>query len=162
MSELFPKLSAGKSAAKGLRVAAVVSRFNAVYTSRLLKQCRARLASLGLPAGALTVREVPGAFELPLAARTLAESGRYHAVICLGAVLRGDTSHYDLVCAEAARGIQQAGLQSGLPVIFGVITCDTAAQAMARCSGGPRDAGRHAAEAAVWMAKFMKENRHGK
>jgi 6,7-dimethyl-8-ribityllumazine synthase len=76
-------------------------------------------------------------------------------VICLGAVLRGATSHYDLVCGEAARGIAEAGLRSGVPVIFGLITCDTAAQARERCDGGPLDAGRHAAEAAVWMSEWM-------
>ena len=162
MSGLFPKLAAGKSAAKGLRLALVVSRFNALYTARLAVQCRKRLSDLGLPKDGLTMKEVPGAFELPLAAKVLAESGRYDAVICLGAVLRGDTSHYDLVCAEAARGIQQAGLMTGLPVIFGVITCDTAAQALERCSGGPKDAGRHAAEAAVWMAGLLREIQDGK
>lgn len=160
MSKLFPAWTGKK--AKGLRLAVVVAEFNAIYTARLLAQCKRRLAELGLAAGALTVRRVPGAFELPLASKVLAESGRFDAVICLGAVLRGDTSHYDLVCAEAARGIQQAGLSTGLPVIFGVITCDTPAQALERCGGGPKDSGRHAAEAAVKMAHFMKDNRHGK
>jgi 6,7-dimethyl-8-ribityllumazine synthase len=137
----------------------VVSRFNSRYTDRLRMQCLKRLGELGLPAASAEVTEVPGAFELPLAAQTLAAGGRFQAVLCLGAILRGATSHYDLVCAETARGIQQAGLTTGVPVIFGVITCDTAAQALERCSGGPLDAGRHAAEAALWMAGWMEDER---
>ena len=85
------------------------------------------------------VYEVPGAFELPIAAKLLAESGRYEAVVCLGAVIRGETDHYDFVCAEAARGIQEVQLETGVPCAFGVITCDTMEQAIARANGDKRD-----------------------
>jgi 6,7-dimethyl-8-ribityllumazine synthase len=94
--------------------------------------------------------EVPGAYELPLAAKYAAESGRYAAIVCLGAVIRGETDHYDYVCAEAARGIQQVQLETRVPIGFGVLTVDTIEQALARVAGGSkRDTGRHAAEAAL-------------
>jgi 6,7-dimethyl-8-ribityllumazine synthase len=156
MSDLFPP-KGRHDAGRGLKLAVVVSRFNGAITARLRQSCLARLEALGAPAP--EVREVPGAFELPLAAKALALTGRFKAVICLGAVLRGATSHYDLVCGEAARGIQQAGLETGLPVIFGVVTCDTLAQAKERSGGGPKDAGIHAAEAAVWMARLLEDVR---
>ena len=106
-------------------------------------------AQRALPAEA-DVYEVPGAFELPIAAKLLAESGRYDAVVCLGAVIRGETDHYDYVCGEAARGIQDVQLQTGVPCGFGVLTVDDMAQALARVSGGSkRDTGRHAAEAVL-------------
>jgi 6,7-dimethyl-8-ribityllumazine synthase len=142
--------------AKGLRLAVVVASFNAVYTRGLLKSAQSRLSDLGLAKGSLLEAWVPGALELPLAAQTLAQSGRFDAVITLGCVIRGDTSHYDLVCDGAMQGVMQAGLSTGVPVIFGVITCENKAQALARCNGGPKDAGRHAAEAAVAMAQLLK------
>ncbi len=98
------------------------------------------------------VFDVPGAFELPLAASYAAQSGRFAGVACLGAVIRGETSHYDYVCAEAARGIQQVSLTSGVPCAFGVLTCETMEQALARTGGGKRDQGAHAAEAVLRMA----------
>jgi 6,7-dimethyl-8-ribityllumazine synthase len=96
---------------------------------------------------------VPGAFELPQAARYAADSGRYAGVACLGAVIRGETDHYDYVCGEAARGIQEVGLRTGVPCTFGVLTVDTMEQALARSGGDKRDSGRHAAEAAVALAR---------
>lgn len=144
-----------------LRFAVVVARFNAHLTSRLLKTVKARLAALGCKAGGMKVHEVPGAFELGIAAKELASTGAYDAVICLGAVIRGETSHYDLVCRAAADGILRAGMDTGVPAIFGVITCEDEAQALARCSGGNHDAGRHAAEAAVSMALLLRKVRHG-
>ncbi|HXC23815.1 MAG TPA: 6,7-dimethyl-8-ribityllumazine synthase [Solirubrobacteraceae bacterium] len=96
--------------------------------------------------------DVPGAFELPLAASYAAECGRFAGVACLGAVIRGETDHYDFVCAEAARGIQQVSLTTGVPCAFGVLTCETMEQALARSGGGKRDQGRHAAEAVLRMA----------
>jgi 6,7-dimethyl-8-ribityllumazine synthase len=143
-------------AAKGLRLAVVTAAFNALYTRALLHSAKNRLGALGLATGALHEAWVPGALELPLAAQALAQSGRYDAVITLGCVIRGDTSHYDLVCQGAADGVLQAGLSTGVPVLFGVITCETKAQAAARCNGGPKDAGRHAAEAAVIMARLLQ------
>ncbi|HEV2062854.1 MAG TPA: 6,7-dimethyl-8-ribityllumazine synthase [Solirubrobacteraceae bacterium] len=98
------------------------------------------------------VFEVPGAFELPLAAKYCAESGRFAGVACLGAVIRGETDHYDFVCAEAARGIQDVQLRTGVPCAFGVLTVENMDQALARTGGGKRDQGRHAAEAIIAMA----------
>ena len=98
------------------------------------------------------VHDVPGAFELPLAAKYCAESGRYEGVACLGAVIRGETDHYDFVCSEAARGIQDVQLATGVPCAFGVLTVSNMDQALARTGGGKRDQGRHAAEAIVTMA----------
>ncbi len=95
------------------------------------------------------VFEVPGAFELPLTAKHLADSGRYAGVACVGAVIRGETTHYDYVCGEAARGIMDVGLTTGVPIGFGVLTVETMDQAMARAGGGKRDSGRHAAEAVL-------------
>src|SRR5437762_8813676 len=98
------------------------------------------------------VFDVPGAFELPLAASYAARSGRYGGVACLGAVIRGETDHYDYVCAETARGLMRVQLDTGVPCAFGVLTCDTMEQALARAGGGKRDQGRHAAEAVLRMA----------
>src|SRR5688500_4691298 len=99
--------------------------------------------------------EVPGAFELPFAAKACAESGRFAGVACLGVVIRGETDHYDFVCGEAARGIQNAQLDTGVPCSFRVITCDTREQAEARAGGGKRDQGRHAAEAVLRSALLL-------
>ena len=98
--------------------------------------------------------DVPGAFELPLAARYLAETGRYAGVACLGAVIRGETDHYDYVCAEAARGIQDVQLQTGVPCSFGVLTVNNMDQALARAGGDKRDQGEHAAEAVMALASL--------
>jgi 6,7-dimethyl-8-ribityllumazine synthase len=100
--------------------------------------------------------EVAGAFELPLAAKWCAETGRFAGVACLGAVIKGETDHYDFVCAESARGVQQAALDTGVPCAFGVITCETMDQALARAGGGKRDQGRNAALALLGMAKLRE------
>jgi 6,7-dimethyl-8-ribityllumazine synthase len=100
--------------------------------------------------------EVAGAFELPLAAKWCVESGRFAGVACVGAVIKGETDHYDFVCAESARGIQQVALDSGIPCSFGVITCDTMEQALARAGGDKRDQGRNAALAVLGMAKLRE------
>jgi len=112
-------------------------------------------AEAGLPEA--DVFPVPGAFELPLAATYLAETGRYAGIVCLGAVIRGETDHYDFVCAEAARGIQDVQLRTGVPCAFGVLTVATMEQALARSGGGKRDQGRHAAEAVLRMAALRRE-----
>ena len=104
--------------------------------------------------GGADVFEVPGAFELPVAAKLLAESGRYDGVVCLGAVIRGETDHYDFVCAEAARGIQDVQLSTGVPCGFGVLTVDTYEQALARSGEGKRDSGAHAAEAVLAVGRI--------
>lgn len=162
MSELGAPLDLPKNAAKGLRIGLVVAAFNGRYTRRLQRSAGARLAELGLPVAGLTAYSVPGALELPLACQTLAASGKVDAVIAIGCVIRGETSHYDLVCQGAVQGVVRAGQATGVPVIFGVITCESSAQAAARCGGGRRDAGRHAAEAAVAMALLLRTIQKGR
>jgi len=103
------------------------------------------------------VFEVPGAFELPLAAQYVAETGRYAGVACLGAVIRGETDHYDYVCAETARGIMKVSLKTGIPCAFGVLTVENMDQALARTGGGKRDQGAHAAEAVITLAKLKQD-----
>jgi 6,7-dimethyl-8-ribityllumazine synthase len=107
--------------------------------------------------GDADVYEVPGAFELPLAALYLAQSGRYAGVACLGAVIRGETDHYDYVCSEAARGIQDVQLRTGVPCAFGVLTVDNMDQALARTGGGKRDQGEHAAQAVMALAAIRAQ-----
>jgi 6,7-dimethyl-8-ribityllumazine synthase len=127
------------------RVALCVARFYEELADRLEDGARAALTDAEVDRF-----EVPGAFELPLAAAYAARSGRYDAVVCLGAVIRGETDHYDYVCSEAARGIQQVQLETGVPCGFGVLTVDNMEQALARVVGGSkRDTGRHAAEAVL-------------
>jgi 6,7-dimethyl-8-ribityllumazine synthase len=130
------------------RFALVVGRFYAELAERLVAGATAALEHGG--ATAIDVYDVPGAFELPLAAKYAAESGRYAAVVALGAVIRGETDHYDYVCSEAARGIQMVQLATGVPIGFGVLTVDSMEQALARVHGGEkRDSGEHAAEAVL-------------
>jgi 6,7-dimethyl-8-ribityllumazine synthase len=130
------------------RIALCVSRFYEDLADALEEGARDALAEAGLTD--VDTHNVPGAFELPLAAKYAAESGRYLGVVCLGAVIRGETDHYDYVCAEAARGISQVQLLTGTPVGFGVLTVDTAEQARDRVKGGSkRDSGRHAVEAVL-------------
>jgi 6,7-dimethyl-8-ribityllumazine synthase len=132
------------------RFAIVVARFYEDLAQRLVAGAQRAFAAAG--AGEADVHEVPGAFELPLAALYLAETGRYAGVACLGAVIRGETSHYDHVCAEAARGIQDVALRTGVPCAFGVLTVENYEQALARTGGGKRDQGEHAAEAVIALA----------
>jgi len=130
------------------RVALCVARFYGELADRLEQGARAALADAGVTE--IDVHEVPGAFELPLVAKYAAQSNRYAAVICLGAVIRGETDHYRYVCGEAARGIQQVQLETGVPCAFGVLTVDTLEQGLDRVTGGTkRDTGRHAVEAAL-------------
>jgi 6,7-dimethyl-8-ribityllumazine synthase len=132
------------------RYAIAVGRFYTDLAERLVAGAQRAFTEAGHePAD---VHDVPGAFELPLAAMYLAESGRYAGVACLGAVIRGETDHYDYVCAEAARGIQDVQLRTGVPCAFGVLTVETMEQALARTGGGKRDQGAHAAEAIMAMA----------
>jgi 6,7-dimethyl-8-ribityllumazine synthase len=135
----------------GPEFAIVVARFYAELADRLLASARPVLREAAGGAEP-DVYDVPGAFELPLAALYAAESGRYAGVVCLGAVIRGETSHYDHVCAEAARGIQDVALRTGVPCAFGVLTVETMEQALARSGGAKRDQGRHAAEAVLALA----------
>ena len=135
--------------------AIAVGRFYEDLAARLLDGAQAVLAEAGEGPG--DVLDVPGAFELPLAARYAAASGRYRGVICLGSVIRGETDHYDFVCAEAARGIQIVQLRTGVPCGFGVLTVDTMEQAVARAGGDKRHSGRDAAEAVLRMAALRAE-----
>jgi 6,7-dimethyl-8-ribityllumazine synthase len=135
-----------------LRFAICVARFYEDLAQRLLKGAERGFELAGVPAASLTHASVPGAYELPLAAKLHAESGDFAGVACLGVVIRGETDHYDFVCAEAARGIQDVQLRSGIPCAFGVITCDTMEQALARAGGDKRDQGRNAALTVARMA----------
>jgi 6,7-dimethyl-8-ribityllumazine synthase len=130
--------------------AIVVGRFYADLAERLVAGAQRGFEAAG--AGPADVFDVPGAFELPLAAKYLAGSGRYRGVACLGAVIRGETDHYDYVCAETARGIQDVQLSTGVPCAFGVLTVETMDQALARTGGGKRDQGEHAAQAVLALA----------
>jgi len=132
--------------------AVVVSTFYEDLAQRLVNGATEAFAEHEVSPASVHAFEVPGAFELPLAAKWCAESGRFAGVACLGVVIRGETGHYDFVCSEAARGIQEVQLRSGVPCAFGVITCDTREQAEARAGGDKRDQGRNAAIAVLRMA----------
>lgn len=139
-----------------LRFAVCVGRFYEELAERLLSGAREGFRVAGLGEDAVEEVSVPGAYELPFAAKACAQSGRFAGVACLGAVIRGETDHYDLVCAEAARGIQEVQLQTGVPCAFGVITCDRMEQALARAGGGRRDQGRNAALTVARMALLKR------
>jgi 6,7-dimethyl-8-ribityllumazine synthase len=139
--------------------AIAVARFYEELAERLLAGARAAFAEHDVRE--VEVIEVPGAFELPLAAAYAARSGRFAGVACLGAVIRGETDHYDFVCAEAARGVMQVQLDTGVPCAFGVLTCATMEQALARAGGDKRDQGRHAAETVIAMAALRSELQSG-
>lgn len=146
----------GGTNGEGLRIAIVVANFNDFITSRLLDGARAALARNGVRDDDVTVVSVPGSFELPLVAKKLAESKRHDAVISLGAVIRGETDHYEHVAGEAAKGIANAGLASGVPVIFGVLTTDTLEQAINRAGGKQGNNGYGTGLAAIEMANLMR------
>ena len=137
------------------RYAIALARFYEELADRLEAGARAAFAEAGV--GQVDVFAVPGAFELPLAASYAARSGRYGGVACLGAVIRGETDHYDYVCAATARGLMRVQLDTGVPCAFGVLTCDTMEQALARAGGAKRDQGRHAAEVVLRMAAVRAE-----
>jgi 6,7-dimethyl-8-ribityllumazine synthase len=140
-----------------MRMALCVARFYEDLADRLEAGARAAFAEAGITD--VDRFDVPGAFELPMAARFVADSGRYDGIACLGAVIRGETDHYDWVCQEAARGIQDVQLRSGVPCAFGVLTVDTLEQALARSGGDKRDSGRHAAEAVLALTRLGSDLR---
>lgn len=148
---------AGKQDAAGIRISLVVSRYNEFVTSRLLAGAVEVLTKAGIGEEGIEVAWVPGAFEIPLVARRLARSGRFDAVICLGAVIRGETPHFEYISREASRGIAQASLDSDLPVIFGVLTTDTVEQAMERAGAPERNRGAEAAHTAIEMASLLRK-----
>ena len=135
--------------------AIVVARFYEHLADRLVGGAQTAFAEAG--AADVEIFDVPGAYELPLAAQYAAQTGRFDGVACLGAVIRGETDHYDWVCQEAARGIQDVQLRTGVPCAFGVLTVDTMEQALARTGGGKRDSGAHAAEAVMALAAIRAE-----
>jgi 6,7-dimethyl-8-ribityllumazine synthase len=140
--------------ARGLRFAIVVSRFNAFITERLLLSAIDGLVRSGADREDIELMRVPGSFEIPLAARTLAETRKYHAIICLGCLLRGDTAHYDVIVNEVTRGIGQSAQETGVPHAFGVLTCENLEQAIDRAGLKMGNKGLEAALAAVEMASL--------
>lgn len=149
------KILEGQLIAKGKRFGIVVSRFNDFITEKLLSGALDALTRTGAKENDIQIIKVPGAFEIPLAAKKAAQTDRYDAVICLGAVIRGATPHFDYVCAEVSKGVAQVGLDFGLPVIFGVLTTDTVEQAIDRAGTKSGNKGWQAAMSAVEMANLM-------
>jgi 6,7-dimethyl-8-ribityllumazine synthase len=163
MAGRAPRPRAARQAAG--RFAIVVARFNEHISKRLLDGALQAFASAGLPAASVDVHWVPGAFELPQAAAHLAETRRYTAIVCLGCVIRGQTPHFDFVAGQAARGIQDVALRTGVPTAFGVITALTEEQAWERAGGEVGNRGEEAAHAALDMAAFVHSlgsRTHGK
>ena len=151
--------AAGELDGTGMKVAIVCGRFNDLITNRLLDGALERLSELGVADDDRLVAWVPGAFELPLAAKTLAATGRYDAVISLGAVIRGDTPHFDFVAGECASGLTQAQLETGVPIVFGVLTTENLEQAMVR--SGDDNKGAESADTASEMADLLRRFRDG-
>ncbi len=147
----------GKLIGSGIKVGIVVARFNEFICSRLLGGAYDALKRHGVSDDDITTAWVPGSFEIPLIAQKMAESGKYDAVICLGAVIRGATSHYDLVCNEAAKGIAQASFKTGVPVLFGVITTENIEQAIERAGTKAGNKGFDVATSAIEMVNLIKE-----
>ena len=153
----MPEELLGQLDAADVRVAVVVSRFNDFLTEHLLKGAIEAWTQLGGDAERLTVVRVPGAFELPVTALHLAQSGRYAAIVCLGCVIRGETSHFDHVCEQAPKGVREVGTATGVPCIFGVLTCDTMEQALQRAGVKLGNSGRSAMLTAIEMASLVKK-----
>ncbi|HWW18160.1 MAG TPA: 6,7-dimethyl-8-ribityllumazine synthase [Candidatus Saccharimonadales bacterium] len=161
-SKFQPSATSGDLKASGLRFAIVVSRFNSFLTERLLSAAVDALQRAGAEEKDVEVVRVPGAFELPLAAKKLAATGRYDSLIAIGCVLRGETTHYDYVCSETARGLQLAQMDTGLPIIFCVLTCDTLEQAIDRAGLKGGNKGFEAGLAAIEMAQLSRKLGGGK
>jgi len=157
--KLQPGKIDGELSADGLRFAIVVSRFNSFITERLLAAAVDALGRAGAASKDVEVVRVPGAFELPLAAKKLAVNGKYDALIAVGCVLRGETTHYDYVCAETSRGLQLAQMDTGVPIIFCVLTCDTLEQAIDRAGLKGGNKGFEAGLAAIEMAHLSRKLR---
>ena len=160
--KLQPRSINGELTASGLRFGMVVSRFNSFITDRLLAAAVDALERAGAAGENVDVVHVPGAFELPLAGKKLAATGRYDALIAIGCILRGETTHYDYVCSETARGLQLAQMDTGLPIIFCVLTCDTLEQAIDRAGLKGGNKGFEAGLAAIEMAQLSRKLASGK
>ncbi|NLC70534.1 MAG: 6,7-dimethyl-8-ribityllumazine synthase [Desulfuromonadaceae bacterium] len=152
----MPKNYEGHLNGSGLRIGLVVGRFNSFIAERLVEGALDGLLRHGVRDEDVHVARVPGAFEIPLTARKLVETGRFDAVICLGAVIRGSTPHFDYVCAEVSKGVAAVGLNGGMPVIFGVLTTDTIEQAIERAGTKSGNKGFDAALSAIEMANLFK------
>ncbi len=152
----MPKILEAKLNAEGKKFALVVSRFNDFITDKLVSGAIDALVRCGAKDEEIDLVKVPGSFEIPLVAKKMAEKGVYHAVVCLGAVIRGDTPHFDFVCAEVSKGIALASMETKVPVLFGIITTDTLEQAIERAGAKAGNKGWHAAMAAVEMANLIE------
>ena len=150
------KLYEGKLVAESIKVGIVCARFNEFIVSKLLGGCEDTLLRHGVQAEDISVAWVPGAFEIPLIASKMAKSGKYDAVIALGAVIRGNTSHYDYVCSEVSKGIAAVALESGIPVMFGVLTTDTIEQAIERAGSKAGNKGAECAQGAIEMVNLLR------
>jgi 6,7-dimethyl-8-ribityllumazine synthase len=147
----------GRLNGRGTRVAIAASRFNRIVTDGLLEGALGTLARHGVDQGSITVAWAPGAFELPLVAQRLGSSGDYDAVICLGAVIRGGTDHYEHVAGQCAAGLTRVALDTGVPAVFGVLTTETLEQALERTAGRLGNKGEEAAETALEMADLLRQ-----
>ena len=150
------KIYEGKLIAEGIRVGIVAARFNEFIVSKLLSGCEDGLLRHGVRPDDIAVAWVPGAFEIPLAAAKMAGSGKYDAVIALGAVIRGSTSHYDYVCSEVSKGVASTALSTGVPVLFGVLTTDTIEQAIERAGTKAGNTGAECAQGAIEMVNLFR------
>ena len=150
------KIYEGKLVSERIKVGVVCARFNEFIVSKLLSGCEDGLLRHGVRGEDIEVAWVPGAFEIPLVAARMAKSGKYDAVIALGAVIRGSTSHYDYVCAEVSKGVAQAALASGVPVMFGVLTTDTIEQAIERAGTKAGNKGSECAQGAIEMVNLLR------
>ena len=151
------KIIEGKLVSDGVKVAIVASRFNEFIVSKLIEGARDGLLRHDVAEENISLAWVPGAFEIPVVAKKLAESGKYDAVICVGAVIRGATTHYDYVCAEVSKGIATVSMQTGVPVMFGILTTDTIQQAMERAGTKAGNKGYDCALGAIEMVNLMKQ-----
>ena len=150
------KVYEGSLVSQGIRVGVVCARFNEFIVSKLLSGCEDGLLRRGVAGEDIHAAWVPGAFEIPLVAARMAKSGKYDAVIALGAVIRGSTSHYDYVCAEVSKGVAHAALESGVPVLFGVLTTDTIEQAIERAGSKAGNKGAECAQGAIEMVNLLR------
>ncbi len=150
------KIYEGKLISRDIKIGIVAARFNEFIVSKLLSGCQDGLLRHGVRDEDIAVAWVPGAFEIPLAAQAMAKSGKYDAVIALGAVIRGATSHYDYVCAEVSKGVAQAALSTGVPVLFGVLTTDTIEQAIERAGTKAGNKGAECAQGAIEMVNLFR------
>ena len=150
------KIYEGKLVSEGIRVGIVAARFNEFIVSKLLSGCEDGLLRHGVRSEDIAVAWVPGAFEIPLAAQAMAKSGKYDAVITLGAVIRGATSHYDYVCAEVSKGVANVSLNTGVPVLFGGLTTDTIEQAIERAGTKAGNKGAECAQGAIVMVNLLR------